>query len=111
MVDIETSYAGNALEAWARKPGTSHVFAMGQDPCKEVAEDISMIQKKPSFLKQVALCVWIGITVFVWLTVNTPVPRVVPSIIAKFMNKTRELVWPYIYRQYIFGEDPKEGGK
>lgn len=69
-----------------------------------------MIQKEPSFLKQVVLCAWIGITVFVWLTLNTPAPCVVPSIIAKFMTKTREIVWPYIYRQYIFAEEnPKEG--
>lgn len=37
MVDIETSYAGNGVEARAHKPGASHVSAKGEDACKEVA--------------------------------------------------------------------------
>jgi hypothetical protein len=70
-----------------------------------------MIQTKPNFLKQVVLCVWIGLTIFVWLTVNISESRIsrAPLIISQPMIKTREIVWPYIYRQYIFAEKPKEG--
>jgi hypothetical protein len=71
-----------------------------------------MIQTKPNFLKQVLLCVWIGLTVFLWLTVNVSESRIsrAPLIISQLMTKTREIVWPYIYRQYIFAEEnPKEG--
>lgn len=71
-----------------------------------------MIQSKSDFLKQVVLCIWIGLTVFVWLTVNVSESKIsrAPLIISQLMTKTREMAWPYIYRQYIFAEkNPKEG--
>jgi hypothetical protein len=77
---------------------------------QEGKEVTHMIQTKSNFLKQVVLCVWIGLTVFVWLAVNISESRIsrAPLIISQLMTKTREIVWPYIYRQYIFAEDPKE---
>ena len=75
------------------------------------AEGISM-NKSKSFFKQAALCIWIGLTVYVWFTLNVPEYMIsrAPSIISQTMLKTHKLVWPYVYRQYIFVEkDSKEG--
>lgn len=78
---------------------------------QEGKEVTQTVQTKPNFLKQVVLCIWIGLTVYVWFAVNEPECKISPTIIvSQIGGKTREIVWPYIYRQYIFAEEnPKEG--
>lgn len=65
-----------------------------------------MIQSRSDILKQVLCGVWAVLTVFIWLAVNLPESRMFRSfpVISQTMVKTRKVVWPYIYRQYIFAE-------
>jgi hypothetical protein len=72
-----------------------------------------MIKTKPIVLKQLALCVWIWLTLFVWFTVNLSESTILhaPPFISEPMIKTRNFVWPYIYRQYIFAEKNSKSGK
>lgn len=72
-----------------------------------------MNQTKSYFLKQLLICIWIALSVFVWLAVNLSESRIsrAPLIISQPLMKTREFVWPYIYRQYIFAEKDSQERK
>lgn len=74
-----------------------------------------MIQTKQNLLKQAGLCVWIGLTVYVWFALNVPeefmIKQRVPTMISRYVVATRELVWPYVFRQYIYAEKNTKEGK
>lgn len=65
-----------------------------------------MKQTKLNLLKQIVLCAWMALTIYVWLILNLGGARywkLVP-IISQSNIKARELVWPFIYRPYIYAE-------
>lgn len=75
-----------------------------------------MIQTKSNLIKQAALCAWIGLTVYVWVALNVSAEFLVnyrvPEMISRYVIASRELVYPYVFRQYIFAEkNKKEEGR
>ncbi len=63
-------------------------------------------QSKSNMLKQIVLCIWIVLTIYVWLSLNIPefIIRRAPSMISRSVLTTRKLVCPYVFRQDIFSE-------
>ena len=54
---------------------------------------------KLNFLKQILLCIWIAITIYVWIVarhVDSEVWKLVP-IFTQYNIKVQKLIWPYVY--------------
>ena len=66
------------------------------------------MKRKNQRMAEMILCLWILIVVVVWaaLDMNSMVQsnRYLPQSIKVSFAKGQEIIWPYVFREYIYAE-------